>query len=234
APYDVDQLGDMPSTCPTPFLLTTCNTNSLDELSASSAYGATSIDLGAPGSGSFTTRGEGTYSGTFGGNSAATPHVTGAIALLYSLPCTDLAREAIRQPAETAMFVRQMILQGVDTLASLKGLTVTGGRLNVGRSLGMALAVCNRETGEITATLYPNPAGTEVTLDFVVPDFQPLDLQVYNGLGQLVYQHQIVATRFGDWRETIDLSQWPVGIYFIYLGRDKERTVRKLMVYRPE
>jgi hypothetical protein len=232
AAYDVDQLGDMPSTCPTPYLLTVCNTTAFDELSASSAYGATSIDLGAPGSGTFTTRGSGTYAATFGGNSAATPHVTGAIALLYSLPCSDLARQALEQPAETALFVRDMILQGVDTLASLQQRTVTGGRLNVGRSLANARARCDREAGELEATLFPNPAGEEVTLTFVLPDYEPLDLQVFNSLGQLVYQQEITTGRFGDWRETIDISRWPIGIYLVCLRRGKERTVRKLMVYR--
>ncbi|HRF42189.1 MAG TPA: S8 family serine peptidase, partial [Saprospiraceae bacterium] len=73
--------------------------------------------------------------GEFGGTSAATPHVSGAIALLYSLPCLDLATSAISRPAETALYMRSVILNGVDPLSDLTNKTVTGGRLNVRNSM---------------------------------------------------------------------------------------------------
>jgi len=93
-------------------------------LSSFSNYGATTVDLGAPGSSIWSTvpksskgkvvSGYASYSGT----SMATPHVTGAAALYKAI-----------NPTATAEQVKSAILGGVAT-PSLSGKTVTGGRLN--------------------------------------------------------------------------------------------------------
>jgi thermitase len=89
-------------------------------LSSFSNFGATSVDIGAPGSGIYSTIPQNGYS-SFNGTSMATPHVTGAAALYKSM-----------NPRATAAEIRDAILtHGVPT-ASLSGATVTGRRLNVG------------------------------------------------------------------------------------------------------
>jgi subtilisin family serine protease len=84
-----------------------------------SSYGATTVDLGAPGS-SIVSTVQGGYYG-FSGTSMATPHVTGAAALYASTQTSPIAASAIRSA----------ILNGATPTASLAGHTVTGGRLNV-------------------------------------------------------------------------------------------------------
>ena len=88
-----------------------------------SNYGATTVDIGAPGSGILSTlpgkagsSGYGSYSGT----SMATPHVTGAAALYAST-----------HPGATAAEIKNAILGAAVPTAALSGRTVTGGRLNV-------------------------------------------------------------------------------------------------------
>jgi subtilisin family serine protease len=90
--------------------------------SSFSNYGATTVDLGAPGSGVWSTTPSNTYS-SFSGTSMATPHVTGAAALYKSL-----------HPLATAEELRTAILQSASATptASLAGITQTGGRLNIG------------------------------------------------------------------------------------------------------
>jgi subtilisin family serine protease len=94
--------------------------------SSFSNYGFTTVDIGAPGSGIYSTlpksskgkivSGYGSYSGT----SMATPHVTGAAALY-----------AATHPGAVAATIKNAILSSAVPTASLSGKCVTGGRLNV-------------------------------------------------------------------------------------------------------
>jgi subtilisin family serine protease len=88
-------------------------------LASFSQYGATTVDLGAPGVDVWSTTAYNTYS-SYSGTSMATPHVTGAAALYAST-----------HPGLTAAQIKSAILSSVVPTASLSGKTVTGGRLNV-------------------------------------------------------------------------------------------------------
>ena len=138
---DVDIVGDLPTTCPSEFLLGITNTTSSDEKSMTAGFGATSVDLAAPGDGSWTIDNSNGYN-AFSGTSASCPHVAGAIALLYSAPCSNIASLALADPQAAAMKVRSYILDGVDLIPSLDGITVTGGRLNVFNSINLLMDDC--------------------------------------------------------------------------------------------
>jgi subtilisin family serine protease len=84
-----------------------------------SNYGATTVDLGAPGSGVWSTTALNSYS-SYSGTSMATPHVTGAAALY-----------AASHPGASAAQIRAAIMSSTVPTSSLSGRTVTGGRLNV-------------------------------------------------------------------------------------------------------
>lgn len=87
-----------------------------------SNYGSTSVDLGASGSGVYSTlpgKNNTSKYGSYSGTSMATPHVTGAAALY-----------AASHPLETAAQVKGAILGSAVPTASLAGKCATGGRLN--------------------------------------------------------------------------------------------------------
>ena len=89
-----------------------------------SNYGATSVDLGAPGASIYSTISGSAY-GMKSGTSMATPHVSGAIALYAST-----------HPGEAAPQIRADLLSyGIQPTVSLEGNTATGGRLDVAKLL---------------------------------------------------------------------------------------------------
>jgi subtilisin family serine protease len=92
-------------------------------LASFSQYGATTVDLGAPGVGVWSTTAFNTYS-SYNGTSMATPHVSGAAALY-----------AAAKPGSTALQIRTALLDSATPTASLTGKTVTGGRLDAAAAL---------------------------------------------------------------------------------------------------
>jgi hypothetical protein len=95
-------------------------------LASFSNYGATTVDIAAPGSAINSTLPGNTY-GSYSGTSMATPHVTGAVALY-----------AAAYPNASAAQMRQAILGTARPTASVSGLTATGGRLDVAAALNVA------------------------------------------------------------------------------------------------
>jgi hypothetical protein len=137
---NIDVVGDMPTACGSDFMIAVTATNTND-VRTFSGYGATTIDLGAPGESVFLPSGSTSYANT-SGTSFASPCVAGAIALVYSAPCPDLAALTLSNPQLAASQVRGYILNGVDIVGNLIPETVTGGRLNARNSIDLALANC--------------------------------------------------------------------------------------------
>lgn len=131
---DIDINGDIPTACPSDYLISVTNTTRLDVRNSGAAWGLTTIDLGAPGTAIYSTLPGNTY-GNLTGTSMATPHVAGAVALMYAAACPGFIAQYKSDPAGTALLVKQAILDGADPNASLAGKTVSGGRLNVYHSM---------------------------------------------------------------------------------------------------
>lgn len=185
--WNVDEVGDVPTTCTSDFLIGVTNTNQLDEKVLGAAYGAKSIDLGSPGNGVYTTRTEDGYSDIFGGTSAATPQVAGAIGLMYSYPCEGLANDALRQPASTALLMKDFLLNGVDVVESMVGRTVSDGRLNINNSLKLLEGYYGQERGGLGfVKIKPNPARDVITISVSLPDFEDYDLTIYDMVGKKI------------------------------------------------
>lgn len=127
---DVDIEGDLPTTCPSDYLITVTSLTDQNLRDGGAAYGKKSIDLGAYGESVFSTY-INNYYRSFSGTSAAAPQVTGAVALIYSLSCSNLSTLAISNPPEAAREVKRIILNSVRLNDDLKYNTVSGGVLNL-------------------------------------------------------------------------------------------------------
>lgn len=136
--WDIDVVGDVPTAFTTDYMIAVTNTTKRDEKKLNAGYGLTSIDLGAPGTliQSLTTNnGLSTKSGT----SMATPHVTGAMALLMAAADSAFISQYKNHPEQTTLLIKNYLLSGVDQIADLQNITVTGGRLNVFNSINLML-----------------------------------------------------------------------------------------------
>lgn len=114
-----DTTANYPSNYSNPNVIAVAAITSSGSRSGFSNYGATTVDLGAPGSGIWSTLPSNTY-GSYSGTSMATPHVTGAAALLKSV-----------HPSATAAQIKQALLESAAPTSSLAGITVSGGRLDI-------------------------------------------------------------------------------------------------------
>lgn len=113
-----------PASYPHDNIISVASTTSTDALSSFSNFGATSVDLGAPGSSIYSTvsTSDSAYA-TYSGTSMATPHVSGALALL-----------AAQYPTDTHTGLISRLLNGTDSIPSLTG-KARAGRLNLAKAL---------------------------------------------------------------------------------------------------
>ncbi|MFZ6050648.1 S8 family serine peptidase [Halocola ammonii] len=139
---NIDEQGDIPTGCSSEYLFSVTATNQND-VRTTGGYGPIGVDLAAPGAGVYGVSGS-SY-GSMNGTSFASPHVAGAIALMYSAPCPAFMSLVQSSPGEAALLIRQAILDGTDPVEELEGITVTGGRLNLNNSLLELLNLCSED-----------------------------------------------------------------------------------------
>lgn len=154
---DVDEVGDLPTTCESNYLVSVTNVNRFDEKVGAAGFGMRHIDLGAFGQQIYTVNFS-SY-GAFGGTSAASPMTAGTAALLYSVDCPDFANLSKSNPSQAALVIKDCILHGVDPNSTLQNITTTGGRLNAHNAVQHLLATCGdctdalgSDVGQLTFT----------------------------------------------------------------------------------
>ncbi|RMG88589.1 MAG: T9SS C-terminal target domain-containing protein [Bacteroidetes bacterium] len=235
---DVEVEGDMPTSCTTDFLITVTNTNRKDAKVENAAFGVKSIDLGAPGDDVPALTPFNQYKETFGGTSAATPHVAGAIGLLYAFPCEELIAMAFDDPPAAALLVKEALLASVDPLPDLAGKTVTGGRLNVYQAMRYLHGYCIATPEERDARnfeqkyllkkavirLFPNPVKEALTFEYSTEDFGTFEIQIFNAMGQMMYRQFIESVPFSPQLIILDdVRHWPAGTYFLNVVSPTEK-----------
>ncbi len=112
-------------------------TNNLDDLASFSNFGATSVNIGAPGEQILSTLPNNAYA-LEDGTSMASPMAAGAAGLIYAQDLTN----------QTYLDVKNRLYNTVDVLPSLTGRCTTGGRVNLQRAMRL-VQVLEPNGGEI-------------------------------------------------------------------------------------
>ncbi len=227
ANYNVDVQGDIPTACPSNWLIAVTNTTNTDTKNSSCGYGATTIDLGAPGTNITSAYPSNTYY-AISGTSMATPHVSGAVALMYSVMCSQFIANYKTDPAGIALMVKDSLLGAVDQIAAMGGgITVTGGRLNLFKAVKSIQNYCAAvSVNEIDkaeppfgiTNIYPNPSNG--LLNLVYSTSEPFYISIINVLGQ-----EIKRVKGSNMKgNTIDLSLINKGIYFVSIETGNKKS----------
>jgi hypothetical protein len=166
---NIDVTGDVPTACPSPWMIAVTNTTHNDVKNTGAAYGATTIDLGAPGTSILSTVPGNSYS-SLTGTSMATPMVTGAIALMFAAANSGIMESYKLDPAQGAIVFRDFLFAGTDPIPSLQGITVTGGRLNVFNAILPLLSPPDTiPPTTVTDLAVIDPTSNSLTLSWTAP-----------------------------------------------------------------
>jgi len=207
-----------PASFDAPNVISVAATDNTDDLAWFSNYGSSSVNLGAPGVDILSTVRNGQYA-FLSGTSMATPHVSGAAALLLSACTLDTAS------------VKEALLGTADPLPTLSGITTTGGRLNVYSALSSCIAPPPAPTGlkarggdtKVTLSWSPalgatrynvkrslTPGGPYTSINAAIQGSAYTDTTVTNGI---TYYYVVSASNFdgesGDSNEASATPQIP-------------------------
>ncbi|NND08112.1 MAG: S8 family serine peptidase [Saprospiraceae bacterium] len=219
---NTDVFGDFPSDCSSDYLIVVTNSDEQDELSVA-GFGEENVDLSAPGEGIYVADKSNGYQ-TTGGTSFATPHVSGAIGLIYSLDKATFCDDARLSPTEAIRQLKRYILEGTTPLPTLQGKTVSGGRLNLMNTADMVTGT--KDLMEQSFIVYPNPLEAQLHIDARYFG-NNLRLAVYDVVGKIIYQESPPPGRSRILQ--IETANWPSGTYLVQLKDSQHHGLQKVV-----
>lgn len=193
---DVDVTGDLPTLCTSEHLITVA-ANTKGDNYGGCGYSTVSVDLSAPGYNIFTTapylpefiQTNNVYKSGYSGTSFSAPMVTAAIGLLHTYACERVLDSIKKNPAKGNLILRKMILEGVDQLPTYAGKSVSGGRLNIKKSMSILNSYCLGDVGinesavlSSEVIIYPNPSNASTLT--VSATSEILSVQVFDLSGR--------------------------------------------------
>jgi subtilisin family serine protease len=153
-----DTTPSYPASYTNPNIISVAATDDRDALASFSNFGATTVDLAAPGVNILSTLPSNRY-GIYSGTSMATPHVAGVAALIKS-----------QHPTLSDEQLKAQILQFAEPKNSLQGKVATSGRLNAYASLAQIVALDSTDPTVTSTKPSPRTLDRTPTITAIVRD----------------------------------------------------------------
>ena len=230
---DVDAVGDIPTTCPSNYLIAVTSIDRNDRKAVNSGFGKVSIDMGAPGVDVISTdKGNGISSGS--GTSYATPMVSGALALMYSALPKDTLVKYKNDQDKLALLVRGLMLtKGTRKISSMDGITTTGGSLNLYQCILAAIdssdttvSVSPIQHSPYALTVYPNPFHEVINLEISGNENIDWSMEIIDVTGTVVLSGSIGNVN----SQSIKLNNLSDGIYLLKVYVDEHEMFVKRLI----
>lgn len=196
---NVDNEGDMPTLCPSPFHIAVTNSSRYDALDLNAAFGPVNVDIAAPGA-VYTLRPANAYN-TFGGTSGAAPHVSGAIALLASYPNAEWTEKLKNSPQSSALMIREIIMNSADKLSSFEDKTNSEGRLNIGHAMKKLSSFYSETNSGISVQKWSE---TQFLFKFDIPSAGEYNLEIFDMMGRLRDSRNYFFDLAGQYRSLVE------------------------------
>lgn len=194
-----------------------------NKLASFSNYGATSVDLAAPGVNILSTLPNDQY-GMLSGTSMATPMVTGVLALVWS-----------EHPSWNYQQVINQVLTTVDPVPGLQGKVLTGGVVDAARAVGASTVVTPPPTSPGPLRVLSSSAGGTAVNNFdsILVNFSaPVSASALsnanvaligpNGQRVTIQSFQATNSSGGSQIELLFASQTAGGTYTLFIGAGLE------------
>lgn len=237
---DVDVSGDMPTNCTSNFMIACTRSNPDD--SRSCGWGMLSIDIAAPGFSIYSTTSYSSvtygYYGQKTGTSQATPHIAGAISLLYAAACPQLIDDYKKYPDSVALMMRGFLLDNVDTLPAMKGKLLTGGRLNLYNAVKAVDDYCQslgvnheliKSSNNFSIQLYPNPVPDNLNIKIYGSHASKVDVEITDLLGQIIKKSASLSEGIKQ-SVSLDVSELMPGVYLMKATDNNNETIAKYFI----
>lgn len=221
---NVDVSGDMPTLCESKYMIAVASSDESESIV--SGFGPKSVDITAPGAitHAFAPLQNPQY-GSFGGTSAACPHLSGVIALLYSVPCKNFINKYKSNP-ELVYELGERIINAGDKFSTLDNRVRTGKRLNAYKALLEVNKDCTDSPVNLEGldlVVLPNPTQDEVKIYFNADFKKNTYLNIYNALGQKMYGVKLEKDLFQENTLEFSIKDYAAGVYYFTLSQGTEK-----------